>query len=92
MTKSSAVLLIVTLLGSVAAASADESAKRANLYQAPPITFEALDKNADQQISRTEAGRDRKLSDGFAYADTNADGYLSKAEFVAHTQSGRDPS
>lgn len=46
-------------------------------------TFDALDKNADSQISKTEASADSKLSDNFAALDTNGDGYLSKAEYLA---------
>ena len=46
-------------------------------------TFDSLDKNADSQISKTEASADSKLSANFATLDTNGDGYLSKAEFVA---------
>ena len=41
-------------------------------------TFDSLDKNGDAQISKTEASADSKLTDNFA-ADTNGDGYLSKA-------------
>jgi hypothetical protein len=46
-------------------------------------TFEALDKNADRQISKAEAQADRKLADGFASADSNGDGYLNKTEYQA---------
>ena len=46
-------------------------------------TFDTLDKNADSQLSKTEASSDSKLSDNFAALDTNGDGYLSKAEFMA---------
>jgi hypothetical protein len=49
-------------------------------------TFDALDKNADSQISKTEASADSKLSDNFAALDTNGDGYLSKAEFMAKSK------
>ena len=49
--------------------------------------FEALDKNADRQISRTEAGVDRKLANGFAFLDTNGDGFLSPDEYAARTRS-----
>jgi Ca2+-binding EF-hand superfamily protein len=45
-------------------------------------TFDALDKNAGSQISKTEASSDSKLSDNFAALDTNGDGYLSKPEFM----------
>lgn len=49
-------------------------------------TFESLDKNGDQRISRTEAGVDKNLSNIFATADTDGDGYVSKAEFAARPQ------
>lgn len=54
--------------------------------QATVATFEALDRNADSQISKTEATTDGKLSDNFASLDTNGDGYLSKAEFMARSK------
>jgi Ca2+-binding EF-hand superfamily protein len=50
-------------------------------------TFDSLDKNADAQISKTEAAADKMLSDSFASADANGDGYLSKSEFAARTKS-----
>jgi hypothetical protein len=53
----------------------------------PATPFESLDKNADRQISRTEAGFDRKLSNGFAFLDTNGDGFLSPEEYAARTKS-----
>lgn len=49
------------------------------------ITFEALDKNADHQISRTEAAGEKALSDSFASVDTNGDGYVTKDEYTART-------
>jgi EF hand domain-containing protein len=49
-------------------------------------TFDSLDKNADTQISKTEASADSKLSANFAALDTNGDGYLSKAEFMARSK------
>jgi EF hand len=49
--------------------------------------FESLDKNADRQISRTEAGPDRALSNGFAFLDANGDGFLSPEEYAARTKS-----
>jgi hypothetical protein len=50
-------------------------------------SFDSLDKNADRQISRTEAGPDRALSNGFAFLDANGDGFLSPEEYAARTKS-----
>lgn len=49
-------------------------------------TFEALDKNADQQLSKIEAAADRTLSASFAAADSNGDGYLSRSEYLARSK------
>jgi hypothetical protein len=57
---------------------------------ATPAGFTSLDKNTDNQISKTEAGMDRKLSDAFAYVDTNGDGFISRAEYLAQTPSAQD--
>jgi hypothetical protein len=54
---------------------------------ATAATFDSLDKNADQQISRTEAAAEKMLSDSFASIDTNGDGYVSKSEYAARTKS-----
>lgn len=55
---------------------------------ATPITFEALDSNrVDQRISRTEAGRYRRLSDHFAVADRNGDGFVDRVELEDWLQS-----
>ena len=78
-----------------AAALADEGSSKATPIQAPKAeaktavvsTFESLDKNGDERISRTEAGMDKPLSNIFATADTDGDGYVSKAEYAARPQS-----
>lgn len=49
--------------------------------------FDSLDKNADQQISKTEAAGDKRLTEHFAAMDTNGDGYLSKSEYAAKMKS-----
>ncbi|HEY6644753.1 hypothetical protein [Povalibacter sp.] len=75
------ITVVSATLLSVAAMAGDEMTKTT------AATFEALDKNADQQISKTEAAAEKSVSDGFASADMNGDGYLSKSEFMAHGKS-----
>ena len=71
-----ALLTVVTAtLLSAAAMAGDDKTHAA--------TFDSLDKNADQQISKTEAAGDKHLSESFAAMDVNGDGYLSKSEFAA---------
>ena len=59
----------------------------ADAAKATVATFDSLDRNADQQISKTEAAADKMVSDHFASLDTNGDGYVSKAEYVARPKS-----
>ena len=75
-------LLAATLL-SVTATAGDDKAKKDTTMKSTAATFESLDKNADSQISKTEAAGDKMLSDSFASADSNGDGYLSKSEYMA---------
>jgi Ca2+-binding EF-hand superfamily protein len=76
--------LIAAALLAFAAQAGDTKEKSHEMKST--ATFEALDKNADSQISKTEASADSKLSDNFAALDTNGDGYLSKAEFMARSK------
>jgi hypothetical protein len=76
------VLLAATLL-SATAMGGDDKAKKDTTMQSSAATFESLDKNADSQISKTEAASDKMLSDSFASTDTNGDGYLSKSEYMS---------
>jgi Ca2+-binding EF-hand superfamily protein len=62
-----------------------QQAAQARAVQEP--SFESLDRNGDHQISRTEAGVERHLSEDFAYIDTDGDGYISPAEYAARTRS-----
>jgi hypothetical protein len=77
--------LIAATLFAFAAQAGDDKDKAHDSGMKSTATFDALDKNADSQISKTEASADNKLSDGFAAVDTNGDGYLSKAEFMARS-------
>jgi Ca2+-binding EF-hand superfamily protein len=47
--------------------------------------FDALDKNNDGFVSRTEAAGSKTLLKGFDAADKNSDGKLSRAEYAAVT-------
>jgi hypothetical protein len=50
------------------------------------MTFESLDRNSDQQISRSEAKESDRLAKEFAKADLNGDGQLSHEEYEAYTK------
>jgi hypothetical protein len=76
--------LIAATLLAFAAQAGDDKDKTHDMKST--ATFDSLDKNADSQISKTEASADSKLSDNFAALDTNGDGYLSKAEFMAKSK------
>jgi hypothetical protein len=78
------VLIGTAVLSTSAVYAGDESKTTVTSVTA---AFESLDKNADQQISQTEAASDRALADSFAAADANGDGYLNKSEYVARTKS-----
>ena len=73
------ITVVTATLLSAAAMAGDHPAKT--------VAFESLDKNADSQISKTEASADKMVSDAFVAIDTNGDGYVSKAEYVARAKS-----
>ncbi|MGH8177200.1 MAG: EF-hand domain-containing protein [Steroidobacter sp.] len=49
-------------------------------------SFESLDRNSDQQLSKAEVSADATLSTQFASLDADADGYVSKSEFKGRTK------
>jgi Ca2+-binding EF-hand superfamily protein len=53
------------------------------------VVFKALDRNKDQQISRSEASGKGSVSKRFDGIDSNGDGYLSKREFEARPSDQR---
>lgn len=65
------VLAVAVLLGSPAFA------------QDAALVFTALDANHDGKISQTEAQKNPAVTQAFAAADKDRDGFLSKAEFEA---------
>lgn len=78
-----------TALGAILLATAAQGGASDTVATADATaTFEALDKNVDRQISRTEAAGEKRLAEGFAFVDTDGDGYVSQAEYAAaHTKS-----
>ena len=53
------------------------------------VVFKALDRNKDQQISRSEASVKGSVSKRFDGIDSDGDGYLSKQEFAARPTNER---
>lgn len=80
------IAFVAATLLSVAAFAGDKEHKD-QTTKSSTVTFDALDKNGDAQLSKTEAAADKSLANSFAAADTNGDGYLSKTEFAARTKS-----
>lgn len=67
------------------------SAGFASAQQAPAMAapaFEALDRNADNRLSRTEAGYNRVLLQIFVTSDADGDGFVSRTEYSQATNSG----
>lgn len=74
--------VIITLFAATLLATGALAANGPQQEQAGSV-FQSLDKNADQQISKSEAAADQTLSEQFAAIDTNGDGYISKSEYAA---------
>ena len=49
-----------------------------------PALLEALDKDGDQRLSKTEAASDKSLARTFAYLDADGNGFLTLREYTAH--------
>ena len=78
------------LAAAVALAACAVSALAVAQTAAPNVvpTFESLDRNADDRLSRTEAGYNRLLTEIFVTSDVNGDGFVSRAEYVETTSRG----
>ena len=61
----------------------DQYSKDKEQAKSVEAKFKSLDKNADQQLSKSEAREDGSLSAQFASLDLNVDGFVSKSEFTA---------
>jgi len=45
-------------------------------------SFESLDRNTDQRLSRSEASYNRMFADIFASSDADGDGFVSRTEYA----------
>jgi hypothetical protein len=77
-------LTATMLLSSLAMAQGDPAKTEAPAPTAK-ATFEALDRNSDQRLSKTEAAADDTVSSQFAALDANADGYVNRGEYARAT-------
>lgn len=79
-------IVAVLITGGVCAVSTAAAQDIRPTRTASVATFESLDRNSDHRVSRSEAGYDRRLSETFAYADVDGDGFLSKVEYSTFTE------
>jgi hypothetical protein len=81
------------LLSSVAMAQVQPPTSGLDPAEAPiaQATFESLDRNKDQRVSKVEAAADDGLSAQFAAVDADADGYINKGEYMRSQQSAPPP-
>jgi len=75
--------LAIALLSSAAMAQSEDPTPDQNVATGDvQTTFDSLDRNKDQRLSKLEASADDGLSSQFAALDTNADGYINKGEYM----------
>jgi hypothetical protein len=79
------ITLFAAALCTTAAAAeyAKDKDKPKDLSTATEAKFKSLDRNDDQQLSKSEAREDQTVSTHFASLDLNADGFVSKSEYTA---------
>lgn len=77
-------LIMLALISGVAVAGDKDKQARETA-----ATFEALDQNQDQRISKSEAAGDENVAAQFAALDANGDGALTKREFAASAKSDK---
>jgi Ca2+-binding EF-hand superfamily protein len=72
--------VFVAFLLSTAAVAEDPERKQKE------ATFKSLDRDTDQQLSRSEVKDKPALSAQFTALDTDRDGYLTMTEYAAHRE------
>ena len=81
----------VALMASAAVfAQEQEDNTRLAAADSPAATFMKLDADTDGRISAIEAANNSKVAAGFTTADSDKDGYLTKAEFAAMSSSANE--
>ena len=78
--KVSTVLLLAGTLSGLGVAMADDL----QVAKATQPVFAQIDRNADQRISKTEAGPYKTIIDRFALIDTSGDGFITIDELNAN--------
>lgn len=92
--RSASLLAFCAALSSLAAAGEIAGILTPGLAKSASPTFESLDRNADNRLSRSEASYSRLLSAIFATSDADGDGFVSRAEYeraVASSAPGNTP-
>ena len=77
------IALFAAALCTTAVADDQTSKQGHKSMQSADAKFDKLDRNDDEQLSRTEAQQEDSLSAQFASVDQDADGFVSKTEFTA---------
>lgn len=68
------------------AAAQDQPMKDDKPMKSAQAQFESLDRNRDQQLSKTEVKANSSIAAEFTTVDANTDGYISKPEYVAYVE------
>lgn len=80
-------IIVVTAAMSMAFAAEAQQLPSMAAFPAVVPAFDTLDRNGDDRLSRSEAGYDRLFSAIFATSDSDADGFVSRAEYAAAVES-----
>ena len=81
--------LIATTLFTAAATANEPMGDKERSKQTAEAKFDALDRNDDGRVSKSEARDENKLSAQFASVDQDSDGYVSESEYTAMADTGQ---
>ena len=83
------IFIVASLLAALPAWTATAEELPVRSTRDVDVVFQALDRNKDRKISRSEAAVKGSVSKRFDGIDSDADGYLSKQEFAARPTAER---